>query len=72
LREFHLGPGLLAKAVLGKQFSLVPLGATQVGMDLQPLLVLLGYLDGPVHGWTRKWPRTILVATLVLARWSSS
>lgn len=66
---FHSGPGLLAKAVLGRHFSFVIFGATQVAMDIEPLLKLQGHLDGPVHGMTHTWPGAILIALAVFGLW---
>jgi hypothetical protein len=38
---FHLGPGLAAKAVLGRHMSLTVFGLGQVAMDLEPGLRML-------------------------------
>ena len=48
---YHVGPGIAAKAVLQDHFSLVIFSATQVVMDLQPLVVMLTG-RGEVHGAT--------------------
>ncbi len=57
---YHLGPGILAKALLRGSFSLVIFGWTQILMDLQPLIVLLTG-RGELHGFTH----TYLGATLI-------
>lgn len=41
-------------------------------MDLQPLLVLLGSLDRPVHGITHTWQGALIIAFLVFGLWASS
>ena len=48
---YHVGPGIAAKAILQDHFSLVIFSATQVVMDLQPLVVMLTG-RGEVHGAT--------------------
>ena len=49
---FHLGPGLLAKALLPRHVSLVGFAASQVAIDFEVLVRLLTrdpLLHGPVH-----------------------
>jgi hypothetical protein len=49
---FHMGPGAVAKAALGRHFSLTVFGFAQVAMDLEPLAkMLVGAPDphGPSH-----------------------
>jgi membrane-bound metal-dependent hydrolase YbcI (DUF457 family) len=48
---YHVGPGIAAKAILQDHFSLVIFSATQVVMDLQPLVVMLTG-RGETHGAT--------------------
>ncbi len=51
---FHMGPGLLVKALLQGSFSLMVFGWAQIIMDIQPLVVLLtgaGHLHGFSHTW---------------------
>lgn len=57
---FHMGPGLLVKALLQGCFSLMVFGWTQMIMDIQPLLVLLSGA-GHLHGFTH----TYVGATLI-------
>jgi len=60
LPPYHLGPGILVKALLRGSFSLIVFGWAQVVTDLQPLIAILtGY--GQRHGFTH----TYLGATLV-------
>lgn len=49
---FHMGIGILTKAILQSSFSLMVFGWSQIVMDIQPLIVLLtgnGYLHGFSH-----------------------
>lgn len=57
---FHMGPGLLLKALLQGSFSLMVFGWTQVIMDIQPLVVMLTD-SGHLHGFTH----TFVGATLI-------
>ncbi|MBL8459875.1 MAG: metal-dependent hydrolase [Zoogloea sp.] len=51
---FHMGPGLLIKAVMQGAFSLMVFGWAQIVMDVQPLVVILTG-DGHLHGFTHTW-----------------
>ena len=57
---FHLGPGLLVKALMQGSFSLMVFGWAQIIMDLQPLMVILTGV-GHMHGFSH----TYLGATLI-------
>lgn len=57
---FHMGPGLLVKALLQGSFSLMVFGWTQIIMDIQPLVVLLTG-EGHLHGFSH----TYIGATLI-------
>lgn len=57
---FHMGPGLLIKALLQGSFSLMVFGWTQIIMDIQPLIVLITG-NGHLHGFTH----TYVGATLI-------
>ena len=46
---YHMGPGILAKALLRSYFSLVVFGWTQILMDIQPLVAILSG-SGEHHG----------------------
>jgi membrane-bound metal-dependent hydrolase YbcI (DUF457 family) len=48
---YHVGPGIAAKAILQDHFNLIIFSATQVVMDLQPLVVILTG-RGEIHGST--------------------
>ena len=57
---FHMGPGLLIKALLQSSFSLMVFGWTQIAMDVQPLIAMIGGM-ARLHGFTH----TYLGATLI-------
>ena len=60
ITPFHMGPGLLVKALGGRHVSLTVFGFSQVVMDIEPLVRMMRddvVLHGPVH--------TYLGATLV-------
>jgi len=57
---FHMGTGILIKAILQGSFSLMVFGWSQIIMDLQPLWVLLNG-HGHVHGFSH----TFLGGTLL-------
>lgn len=57
---FHMGPGLLVKALLQGSFSLMVFGWSQIIMDIQPLVVLLTG-EGHLHGFSH----TYVGATLI-------
>ena len=57
---FHMGPGLLMKALLQGSFSLMVFGLAQIIMDIQPLVVILTG-EGHLHGFSH----TYVGATLI-------
>jgi hypothetical protein len=57
---FHMGPGILVKALLRGSFSLMVFGWAQIIMDIQPLIVLLTG-EGHLHGFSH----TYVGATLI-------
>lgn len=57
---FHMGPGILVKAILQGSFSLMVFGWAQIVMDIQPLIVLLSG-EGHLHGFSH----TYIGATLL-------
>ena len=62
----HMGPGLLVKATLGRQMSVVAFGLSQVAIDIEPLLAfVLGWTV--LHGWTHTYLGATLIAALVTA-----
>ncbi|VAV97870.1 hypothetical protein MNBD_ALPHA02-1312 [hydrothermal vent metagenome] len=58
---FHMGPGLLVKAVLQGSFSLMVFGWTQIVMDVQPLIVMITG-SGHLHGFTHTFIGASLIA----------
>lgn len=58
---FHMGPGLLIKAILQGSFSLMVFGWTQIIMDIQPLLVILTGA-GHLHGFSHTYIGATLLA----------
>ncbi len=58
---FHMGPGLLVKAVLQGSFSLMVFGWTQIVMDVQPLIVMITG-SGHLHGFTHTFIGAYLIA----------
>lgn len=58
---FHMGPGILIKALLQGGFSLMVFGWAQIVMDLQPLIVLLSG-EGHLHGFSHSYLGATLLA----------
>lgn len=58
---FHMGPGILIKAVLQGSFSLLVFGWSQIVMDLQPLFAI-GTGIGKLHGFTHTYVGSTLIA----------
>lgn len=58
---FHMGPGLLIKALLQGCFSLMVFGWTQIIMDIQPLIVMISG-HGHLHGFTHTYLGASLIA----------
>ncbi len=58
---FHMGPGVLVKAVLQGSFSLMVFGWTQIVMDVQPLIVMITG-SGHLHGFTHTFIGASLIA----------
>lgn len=57
---FHMGPGLLVKALLQGSFSLMVFAWAQIIMDIQPLVVMITG-EGHLHGFSH----TYVGATLI-------
>jgi membrane-bound metal-dependent hydrolase YbcI (DUF457 family) len=58
---FHMGPGILIKALLHGSFSLMVFGWAQIVMDIQPLFVLITG-DGRLHGFSHTYIGATLLA----------
>ena len=57
----HMGPGILIKALLQGNFSLMVFGWAQIVMDIQPLFVLITG-DGHLHGFSHTYIGATLLA----------
>jgi len=60
---FHLGVGLVAKALLRGSFSLMVFAWSQILMDLQPLIALTTG-TGDVHGWSHTFIGAIVIGAI--------
>jgi len=60
---FHMGPGILIKALLQGSFSLMVFGWAQIIMDIQPLIVLITD-HGQLHGFSHTYLGAILLAVI--------
>ena len=58
---FHMGPGILVKAILQGSFSLMVFGWAQIVMDIQPLFVLITG-NGQLHGFSHTYIGATLLA----------
>ncbi len=70
ITPFHMGPGMLIKALLQGFFSLIIFGWAQFLMDLQPLLVILTG-KGNLHGFSHTYIGATLIAifSVLTGRW---
>lgn len=77
---FHMGPGILAKALFGRHLSLMVFGFSQVAIDLEPMAHLVRG-DAVLHGFAHTYIGATLVASFsvvagrpicqrLLARWT--
>lgn len=58
---YHMGPGIVVKALLQSSFSLMVFGWSQIVMDIQPLLVLISG-EGHLHGFSHTFVGATLLA----------
>lgn len=58
---FHMGPGIVVKALLQGSFSLMVFGWAQIVMDIQPLFVLISG-EGHLHGFSHTYVGATLLA----------
>jgi hypothetical protein len=62
---FHIGPGILLKALLQGSFSLMVFGWAQIVMDIQPLYVMLSNTTRlQLHGFSHTYLGATLLAVL--------
>jgi hypothetical protein len=66
---FHMGPGIAVKAVVGRHFSLMVFGFSQVAIDIEPLVRIL-HGDEVLHGFTHTYlgATLIAIASVVIGR----
>ena len=60
---FHMGPGILIKAIFQGFFSLIVFGWAQILMDLQPLFVIITG-QGNLHGFSHTYIGATLIALI--------
>ena len=58
---FHMGPGLAVKSLLGRRFSLMVFGFSQVLIDIEPLVRIIRG-DAVLHGLTHTYAGATLIA----------
>jgi len=58
---FHMGPGIVVKALLQGSFSLMVFGWAQIVMDIQPLVVMITG-EGQLHGFSHTYIGATLLA----------
>jgi hypothetical protein len=63
---FHMGPGMLVKALLQGSFSLMVFGWSQILIDIQPLIAIVTG-KGPLHGVTHTLAGATLIALVAAA-----
>jgi Domain of unknown function (DUF4184) len=70
ITPFHMGPGMLIKAILQGFFSLIIFGWAQLLMDIQPILVVLTG-KGNLHGFSHTYIGATLIAifSVLTGRW---
>lgn len=72
---YHMGPGILLKALLQGSFSLMVFGWAQILMDLQPLFAMVSGI-GRLHGFSHTYVGATLIAIFsagsgkYLAQWA--
>ncbi len=60
---FHMGPGIVVKALLQGSFSLMVFGWAQIVMDIQPLIVMISG-EGHLHGFSHTYLGATFLAVL--------
>ncbi|MBN2176528.1 MAG: DUF4184 family protein [Demequinaceae bacterium] len=70
LTPYHMGPGILLKALFRGSFSLMVFGYANVLIDLQPLIAITSG-RGETHGWTHTWLAAIVIGAFaaVTGKW---
>lgn len=64
---YHFGAGALAKSVAPRHFSFTAFAVSNVLIDVEPLVRMLGLLDDTIlHGPTHTFPGAVVIAALTL------
>lgn len=64
---YHFGAGALAKAIAPKHLSFTAFAVSNVLIDVEPLVRMLGLLDDTIlHGPTHTFPGAVVIAALTL------
>lgn len=64
---YHFGAGALAKSIAPKHFSFTAFAVSNVLIDVEPLVRMLGLLDDTIlHGPTHTFPGAVVIAALTL------
>lgn len=64
---YHLGAGALAKSIAPRHVSFTAFAVSNVLIDVEPLVRMLGILDDTIlHGPTHTFPGAVVIAALTL------
>lgn len=64
---YHFGAGALAKSIAPRHFSFTAFALSNVLIDVEPLVRMLGLLDDTIlHGPTHTFPGAVVIAALTL------
>jgi len=64
---YHFGAGALAKSIAPRHFSFTAFAVSNVLIDVEPLVRMLGVLDDTIlHGPTHTFPGAVLIAAMTL------
>lgn len=64
---YHLGAGALVKSIAPRHFSFTAFAVSNVLIDVEPLVRMLGILDDTIlHGPTHTFPGAVVLAALTL------
>jgi hypothetical protein len=66
ITPFHMGPGLLVKALGGRHVSLMVFGFSQVAMDIEPVVRMIRD-DVVLHGFVHTYPGATLIGLVSAA-----
>jgi hypothetical protein len=64
---YHFGAGALAKSIAPRHFSFTAFAVSNVLIDVEPLVRMLGLLDDTIlHGPTHTFPGAVVIAAVTL------